>query len=131
MNKRLPTTQKEKQGKKWKNNGLNNGKAWYLNANCYNTETVKWLLSQDRGADIFVFYQRLFILTVEMERENLSFHEIDAAFRKTGLFSGEFIEYAISVLNKTGLVEEMSERVNGAEIISVYLPDNDILRRNI
>ena len=124
MNKRLLVVKKESSHKK------ENGQ-WYFNFYCYETDTVKWILSQKEGASIFIFYQRLFALTVVMEKEGLAFHEISKVFREAGLFSDSFIEYAISILAKAKLVEEIWEKVNGTEIMWVYLPDNDILRRKI
>lgn len=132
-NTRLLVVKGEKplSAKKWKGNGGEDKRVWYLNTNCYNTDAVKWILAQERGADIFVFYQRLFELTVQLEKKELFFHEINAAFCDSQLFSSKFVEYAIFILVKVGLIEEVAKNVNGSEIMLVRLPDNDILRREI
>lgn len=106
-------------------------KTYWFDYGCYKTQTVKWILAQEKGASIFVFYQRLFELAVNLEKEELSFHEIIVGFQDVPSFSPEFMEYAISNLVKVGVVNVIGRKINGAEVMYVHLPDNDIMFRNV
>lgn len=95
-------------------------KAWYMSENIYNTLSVKWILSQDKGADVFIFYQKLFVHAVQNEVESFPYHEINPKGDK-------FIEYALQLLLKVDLIHE--EDRDG--VVWICVPDNDVLRRKI
>ena len=95
-------------------------KAWYMSENIYNTLAVKWILNQDKGADVFIFYQKLFVHAVQLDVESIPYHEINPKGDK-------FIDYALKLLLKVDLIQE--EDKDG--VVWINVPDNDVLRRKI
>ena len=95
-------------------------KVWYMSENCYNTIPVKWILKQPRGADVFIFYQKLFVKTVQLGTESLPYNEINPKNEPS-------VDMAIQLLLKVGFIEE--ETKDG--VVWIRVPDNDVLRRKI
>ena len=108
--------------RKEKNESMGNTeeKAWYMSENIYNTLAVKWILNQDKGADVFIFYQKLFVHAVQLDVESFPYHEINPKGDK-------FIDYALKLLLKVDLIQE--EDKDG--VVWINVPDNDVLRRKI
>ena len=96
------------------------GKVWYMSENCYNTIQVKWILKQPKGADVFIFYQKLFVLTVQLDTERLPYNQVNPD-------NDAFIDTAIHLLLKVGLIEEETHE----GVVWIHVPDNDVLRRSI